>query len=204
MTKLTCKSCGGKLELTDDIDQFSCGYCGTEWLVNRRGGIVSLKPIEEKLQKIEEHTKATSKHTEKIMEHSQETSVSSSILANEIKLKRLQEKILSLEGEKEKLEKEIKKAKPNGVSYFVTLIVSMFVCSYISGGIKNIIKDISPETESAITCLTFIVILALAVICMSKSGKCPQKKQEILYINDQIKQLKQKFEDINKQQDNNI
>lgn len=50
---LTCPSCGGKLEITEDIARFACAHCGTEHLVNRGGGIVSLKPVTEELTKIQ-------------------------------------------------------------------------------------------------------------------------------------------------------
>ena len=50
---LTCPSCGGKLQITNDIDRFSCGYCGNEQIVNRSGGIVTLEPVVERLSKIE-------------------------------------------------------------------------------------------------------------------------------------------------------
>jgi predicted RNA-binding Zn-ribbon protein involved in translation (DUF1610 family) len=49
---LTCPSCGGKLEITNEIDRFACGYCGVEHIVNRGGGIVSLKPVLESLQDV--------------------------------------------------------------------------------------------------------------------------------------------------------
>ena len=42
---LTCPSCGGKLKITDDIERFACTYCGTEMLVRRGEGIISLKPV---------------------------------------------------------------------------------------------------------------------------------------------------------------
>lgn len=45
--KLSCKSCKGKIELTNDIDQFYCAHCGTEWIVNRGGGMVNLKAVNE-------------------------------------------------------------------------------------------------------------------------------------------------------------
>ncbi len=86
MTKLTCKSCGAKLELTDDIDRFSCAHCGNEWIVNRSGGIVSLKAVEEGLKKIVNHTEATAENTE--------------IIADEIRMKRIIEKIEKLESKK--------------------------------------------------------------------------------------------------------
>lgn len=50
MIRLSCRSCGAKLELTEDIDRFSCAHCGSEWVVNRSGGIISLKAVEEEKQ----------------------------------------------------------------------------------------------------------------------------------------------------------
>ncbi len=49
---LKCPSCGGKLQITSDIDLFACGYCGTELRVRRGGGIVSLAPVVERLDKV--------------------------------------------------------------------------------------------------------------------------------------------------------
>ena len=34
---LTCPSCGGKLQITEDIDRFTCAYCGNEYFVKRGG-----------------------------------------------------------------------------------------------------------------------------------------------------------------------
>jgi hypothetical protein len=50
---LTCPSCGGKLQITGDIEQFACGYCGTEYVVKRGVGIVSLAPGVEELKRIQ-------------------------------------------------------------------------------------------------------------------------------------------------------
>jgi hypothetical protein len=47
---LSCPSCGSKLKITNKIEQFSCGSCGNEIIVNRGGGIVFLAPVIEKLQ----------------------------------------------------------------------------------------------------------------------------------------------------------
>jgi hypothetical protein len=49
---LSCPSCASNLQITNDIDRFACSYCGKQLLVNRGGGIVSLKPLVEKLDKI--------------------------------------------------------------------------------------------------------------------------------------------------------
>lgn len=50
---LACPSCGGKLNVTNDVDRFACGYCGAEHIVRRGGGIVSLAPILGSLERIE-------------------------------------------------------------------------------------------------------------------------------------------------------
>ena len=50
---LSCPSCGGKLEITEDIERFACAHCGREHIVIRGGGIVSLTPLVEGLRKVE-------------------------------------------------------------------------------------------------------------------------------------------------------
>ena len=50
---LSCPSCGGKLEITEDIERFACSHCGREHIVKRGGGIVSLSPVVEGLKKVE-------------------------------------------------------------------------------------------------------------------------------------------------------
>ena len=42
---LNCASCGGILEVYDDMERFACGYCGTEIVVQRRGGTAVLKEV---------------------------------------------------------------------------------------------------------------------------------------------------------------
>lgn len=46
----------GKLEFTEDIERFACGYCGNEHLVRRGGGVVSLQPVLEKLEEVQATT----------------------------------------------------------------------------------------------------------------------------------------------------
>ena len=50
---LSCPNCGGKLNITKDLNIFACGYCGMEQVVNRVGGTISLKPLVEKLTNIQ-------------------------------------------------------------------------------------------------------------------------------------------------------
>jgi hypothetical protein len=49
---LSCPLCGGRLEVTPDLDRFTCAYCGQEHLVRRTPSAVSLAPVPEAVEKI--------------------------------------------------------------------------------------------------------------------------------------------------------
>ena len=42
---LNCTSCGGALEVYDDMERFACGYCGTNTAVQRKDGTTVLKEV---------------------------------------------------------------------------------------------------------------------------------------------------------------
>jgi len=44
---LTCPTCGAKLKITDDMNNFACGHCGSEHIVKREGGAISFAPLVE-------------------------------------------------------------------------------------------------------------------------------------------------------------
>lgn len=50
---LTCPSCGGRLQIGNDVERFACGYCGGEHVVKRGGGIVSLAPVIDEIKKVQ-------------------------------------------------------------------------------------------------------------------------------------------------------
>lgn len=51
---LACPKCGGQLEVTPDMDRFSCKYCGNEHIVKRNGSNVSLTPVVEGIKRVEQ------------------------------------------------------------------------------------------------------------------------------------------------------
>ncbi len=53
---LTCPSCGGKLQITNDIERFACDQCGNEHIVKRSGGIISLTPVVDEIKKVVRNT----------------------------------------------------------------------------------------------------------------------------------------------------
>ena len=56
---LNCANCGARLDVYDDMERFACGYCGTEILVQRRGGAVTLKAVTEAIKKVQVGTDKT-------------------------------------------------------------------------------------------------------------------------------------------------
>jgi ribosomal protein S27AE len=56
---LKCPSCGAKLEVSEDMDRFACGYCGTELVTQRRGGTVALKSLTDAIVKVQIGTDKT-------------------------------------------------------------------------------------------------------------------------------------------------
>ena len=48
---LTCPSCNGKLQITKDIERFTCLHCANEHIVKRGGGIIAIKPVLESMTK---------------------------------------------------------------------------------------------------------------------------------------------------------
>src|SRR5258708_3125766 len=56
---LKCENCGAKLEVYDDMTRFTCGFCRSEMLVQRRGGTVALKGVEESIQRVQIGTDRT-------------------------------------------------------------------------------------------------------------------------------------------------
>ena len=50
---LTCPNCGGKLEITKDLQQFACAHCGTEHRVNRSASVISLTPFVDGIKKVQ-------------------------------------------------------------------------------------------------------------------------------------------------------
>ena len=49
---LNCANCGAKLDVYVDMERFACGYCGTEMVVQRRGGTVALKAVTEAIKNV--------------------------------------------------------------------------------------------------------------------------------------------------------
>ena len=56
---MTCKTCRGKLQITPEIDEFACIYCGTEFRVIRKGELISISPLVDETVKVSTSTDET-------------------------------------------------------------------------------------------------------------------------------------------------
>jgi DNA-directed RNA polymerase subunit RPC12/RpoP len=56
---LNCSNCGAKLEIYENLTRFACGYCGTQLMVQRQGGIVSLSAVTEAVRQVQVGTDKT-------------------------------------------------------------------------------------------------------------------------------------------------
>lgn len=50
---LSCPFCGHKLQITPEIDRFACAACGNEHIVNRSGGMITIKPVIESIRNLQ-------------------------------------------------------------------------------------------------------------------------------------------------------
>lgn len=56
---LSCSNCGARLEITPDIDRFVCLHCGSQQIVRRGGGIISLQPLVQGVERVQRGTDKT-------------------------------------------------------------------------------------------------------------------------------------------------
>jgi hypothetical protein len=105
---LSCPSCGGKLQITSDIERFACVHCNTEHIVKRGSGIVSLAPVMETLAKVQSGVDILAKDVEerRQKEKLQFERVDLQVIKEnlELKIAEVQTKIRKIVGEKEKKE----------------------------------------------------------------------------------------------------
>jgi hypothetical protein len=59
LLKLSCANCSAPLEIGEDLERFTCSYCGTAQIVERSGGAIATRKIETVLQAVQRGTDRT-------------------------------------------------------------------------------------------------------------------------------------------------
>lgn len=118
---LSCPSCGGKLEITKDIERCACAFCGQEHIVKRTNSTVSLSPVVEAIHQVKAGVDKT---------------------AAELAIVRLQKEISELQARREKL---LKESPPPSIPCFsiICLFLGLLVTFFAVVGLftKNTFFD---------------------------------------------------------------
>lgn len=99
MVTLKCSSCGANLEITPEMEVFACGHCGTQQVVKRAGGTVSLKVLSDAIGKVQAGTDKT---------------------AAELAIKRLKEELVTLNHSYRARVFQVKNEKSNATTALLT------------------------------------------------------------------------------------
>lgn len=175
---LSCPNCGGKLEITPDMERFACKFCGSEHLVRRAGGAVSLAPVVEGLKRVETKFDQVLNGSDRI--------------AAEQTIQRLNNETRSLEQQIQEKQGYLKSITPQkGLYTLGVLFMAFSVLAYPLGShvvyyeIDNFIDDLLFNTpffaeESQFVgwcCVIFSVLIAVILISSSKVKPLAGKKK---------------------------
>lgn len=106
---LKCSGCGSNLDITPEMESFACGYCGTQQVVQRSGGTVSLRLIGDAIAKVQMGMDRT---------------------AAELAIRRLREDLAEVEAEKGRFEM----IAADGNSYTGYMVILCIVLLLVTGG----------------------------------------------------------------------
>lgn len=172
---LSCPSCGGKLEITSDIDRFACAHCGSEHIVKRGGGLISLSPVVEEIRSVRVGVDRT---------------------ASELAIPRLTKEIRELEQEinkisidRKKVTHELSVAEGCTGGRMTAIIVSLMVV------IASFVWAITQAHTSDYACMApvggILVALVLMLIVSTNSKSADAVDQEIERRRGGIRRLQQ-------------
>lgn len=183
---LACPSCGGKLNITPNLERFACGHCGNEHIVRRTGGTVALEPVMEKLNQIHENINSMGSGINRI------TAVSEKQAA-EAAIKRIN-------GEIEELKKRMSVQQSNSESSWAffgisagVMVMSIMVLVIDGGetGILNVIFGAGAGLGALLT-----VVGLIAGIAVSGSRKKAERTIEAT-IRQKLQELEKNYQIVN-------
>lgn len=149
---LRCVSCGGKLEISPDMERFACGYCGTEQMVERRGGTVTLKGVEEAISRVQAGTDRT---------------------AAELALNRLSGELQSVSTQRSKLEAQMSQAENAGCW---PSAIAAFVLFAIGGSLMPKTSGQQDAASSAIAVIFLVLAIVVGVWIFRAVGRNATQK----------------------------
>ena len=155
---LSCPSCGGKLEITPDMDRFACAFCGREHIVKRTNSTISLSPVVEAIHHVRIGVDKT---------------------AAELAIVRLQKEISELQEQKQKLLKDKPSSSVQGWAIaalvFGSLSVTVAAWNLLIGPTKTFPKG----DFASVLCFGSILLVFGLIPILSWRNKKWQWKQSV-------------------------
>jgi len=166
---LACPNCGGKLNITPDINRFACQFCGHEHIVRRHDGVVAL---EEVMGQISQNINTVGTGIHRL-------SGSAEKQASEIAIGRLKEEIVVIQ---KKIEEAATLTRNVWFAVLGSAGVAVFgwIASYAENGVSSSLERNFKIVGGVAT--GFTVLIALGAIAASvEDGKRSRQQQEIIH-----------------------
>jgi hypothetical protein len=141
--KLNCQSCESSLNISQDMENFACGHCGTAQIVERKGGIVQLKKVTDAIGKVQRGTDKT---------------------AAELALNRLPQELNDIKESRLIKQNQLNKKYDDRWNLQLGIVIVVAIVALaIMGAIIQRIKLILPNFELTILIFIFVVFAATIV-----------------------------------------
>jgi hypothetical protein len=154
---LTCPTCGGKLQITPDIDRFACAHCGNEHLVKRSEGVIAIQPLAESLTGLKRAADRT---------------------ASEMAIRRLTEDLTQLQAAKQKAESQAaenrtviakhRERRDGCIGSAVSLVLTP-LC-FLAYTLSRSLAESGPHSSWLTTASTAIIVLMVIVGLIAVAG----------------------------------
>lgn len=116
---LACPKCGGKLEITPDMDRFECRYCGNEHIVKRNGYDISLTPVVEGIKRVEQKF-------DHVLSGSDRMAAEQTITRLKDEIANLETSCQKIQSEYDSMQSAMKKAPGNGLRIIGLILLPIF------------------------------------------------------------------------------
>jgi ribosomal protein S27AE len=140
---LKCSSCGAALEIAPDMSRFACGYCGAALAVERRGGTVALKGVEEAVARVQVGTDKT---------------------AAELAIARLTRELETEKAAWAACDADISSRNPHYVAVFLGFFFAGSLCLALMGAVGVLVDLLARPSQNAMGATALLMIAGVAAL----------------------------------------
>lgn len=168
---LACPNCGGKLQITPDIERFACQYCGYEHIVRRSGGIVSLEPVMQMMGQLNTNIDRVDSNINRISGHAERQASEAAI----VRLKEEIDELIKASGKADDSKRNIWLT----ALFFAWPAVSGIIIGFAEEGVDSDIQHIAFIVGGIFIFFTVMLIVAAIAQTAGVNKKNQQRSQQI-------------------------